>query len=264
MGLAPLDVLVQDPRGGSTSLGCLVGTRAPHERCREQPDVWEQPRHLQHVASSSTTSSSTSTTTSSTSTTTSSSSSTAADAVGHNLVGAVLGAEQVGAHGRLEIERRLGAPASTGAVLGAPAHALGQRLKRLAEGFATGQAPTYLHAISRNQSQSIAINRTQSQSVALSRNQSQSGKLQRTSRERSRASWRRWQRRHEPSASESARQPEGAVAGAAKTGAPHSGSSGAVASAVQSCGRSRCPTKSSQIASPSGAASSRSRASRSS
>ena len=33
---------------------------------------------------------------------------------------------------------------------------------------------------------------------------------------------------------------------------------------MQSCGRSRCPTKSSQIASPSGAASSRSRASRSS
>jgi hypothetical protein len=72
------------------------------------------------------------------------------------------------------------------------------------------------------------------------------------------------QRRHEPSASESARQPEGAVEGAAETGAPRSGSSGAVASAVQSCGRSRCPTKSSQIASPSGAASSRSRASRSS
>jgi len=143
MGMVPLDVLVQDPRGGSTSLGRLVGTRAPHERCREQPDVWEQPRHLQHVASSSTTSS-TRTTTSSTSTTASSSSSTAADAVGHTLVGAVLGAEQVGAHGRLEIERRLGAPASPGAVLGAPAHALGQRLERLAEGFATGQAPTYL------------------------------------------------------------------------------------------------------------------------
>ena len=159
MGLAPLDVLVQDPSGGSTSLGRLVGTRAPHERCREQPDVWEQPRHLQHVASSSTTSS--------TSTTASSSSSTAADAVGHTLVGAVLGAEQVGAHARLEIERRLGAPASTGAVLGAPAHALGQRLERLAEGFATRQAPTYLHAISRNQSQSVAISRNQSQSVAI-------------------------------------------------------------------------------------------------
>jgi formylmethanofuran:tetrahydromethanopterin formyltransferase len=37
-------------------------------------------------------------------------------------------------HGRLEIERCLGAPASTGAVLGTPAHALGQRLERLAEG----------------------------------------------------------------------------------------------------------------------------------
>jgi microcystin-dependent protein len=86
----------------------------------------------------------------------------------------VLGTEQVGAHGRLEIERRLGAPASTGAVLGAPAHALGQRLERLAEGFATGQAPTYLHAISRNQSQAVALNRNQSQSVALSRNQASS------------------------------------------------------------------------------------------
>jgi hypothetical protein len=125
------------------------------------------------VASSST-SSSTSSTTSSTSTTASSSSSTAADAVGHNLIGAVLGAEQVGAHGRLEIERRLGAPASTGAVLGAPAHALGQRLERLAEGFATRQAPTYLHAISRNQSQSVASSRKQSHSIALSRNQSHS------------------------------------------------------------------------------------------
>jgi hypothetical protein len=96
------------------------------------------------VASSSSTSTTTSSTTSSTSTTASSSSSTAADAVGRTLVGAVLGAKQVGAHGRLEIERRLGAPASTGAVLGAPAHALGQRLERLAEGFATRQAPTYL------------------------------------------------------------------------------------------------------------------------
>ena len=172
MGMVPLDVLEQNPSGGRTSLVSFVSTRAPHERCREQPDVWEQPRHLQHVASSSSTS--TSTSTRSTSTTTSSSSSTAADAVGHTLVGAVLGAEQVGAHGRLEIERRLGAPASTGAVMGTPAHALGQWLERLAEGVATGQAPTYLHAISLNQSQSVAISRNQSQPVATSRNQSQS------------------------------------------------------------------------------------------